>query len=63
MERDEALLSQDNIKLIINKRMSETGITAYKISKATGISQGQLSEWFNGKTNITLYKFMLFEAM
>ena len=36
----------DNFKALLTER----GLTRYKISKATGVSQGSLSDWVNGKS-------------
>lgn len=34
--------------------IQERGITAYKVAKGTGISQGQMNEYKNGKTKPTI---------
>lgn len=35
---------------IFEKLMNERGISAYKVSTATGVAQSTLSDWKNGKT-------------
>lgn len=36
---------------IFEKLMNERGVSAYKVSVATGVAQSTLSDWKNGKTN------------
>lgn len=38
--------------------MSELDISAYRLSKETGISESKLSLWFAGKQDITLGLFL-----
>ena len=35
----------------IDKLLQENGITAYRLSKDTGISESLISDWKNGKCN------------
>lgn len=36
---------------IFEKLLNEKGVTAYQVSKSTGISTGSLSDWKNGRSN------------
>lgn len=41
------------MKEIILSRMTEAGITRYRLSQLTGISQSALSRWFAGKRDLS----------
>lgn len=43
---------------MIKPRMKELGITQYRLAKLTGIGESTLSEWFSGKHDISLSKFI-----
>lgn len=45
------------VKLVI-PRMAELDLSQSKLSKASGISQQQISDWLSGKSDITLSKFI-----
>ncbi len=41
------------MKQIIQARMAEEGISRYRLSQMTGISQSALSRWFAGKRDLS----------
>jgi len=41
------------MKELIQTRMAEEGITRYRLSQLTGISQSALSRWFAGKRDLS----------
>lgn len=43
----------------IEKLMKERGITAYRLSKDTGIAYSSLSDWKRGKSNPKLDKLVI----
>ncbi len=45
-------------KQIITNKMAVLGISKYRLSILTGISQATLSQWFNGKIDISASKFV-----
>ena len=42
--------SNDNGYLAFSKRLNERGVTAYKVSKETGVTQSTLSDWKRGRS-------------
>ena len=41
------------MKELIQARMAEEGISRYRLSQMTGISQSALSRWFAGKRDLS----------
>ena len=41
------------MKELIQARMAEDGISRYRLSQMTGISQSALSRWFAGKRDLS----------
>ncbi|KUO73443.1 MAG: hypothetical protein APF81_19735 [Desulfosporosinus sp. BRH_c37] len=42
----------------IKRLMVAKNVTAYQLSKDTGINEGQLSRFFNGKVDLSLKKIL-----
>lgn len=46
--------TSEEVTILIKTRAKELGVSMYHLSKMTGITQGHLSRWINGYTQLTL---------
>lgn len=46
--------TSEEVIWLIKNRAKEDGVSMYQLSKMTGITQGHLSRWINGHTQLTL---------
>ena len=52
-----------NISGVIRQRMTECDITAYRLSKDTGIDEAQLSRFFKGDGSVGLSVLKLIQVL
>ena len=52
-----------NISGVIRQRMTERDITAYRLSKETGIDEAQLSRFFKGDGSVGLSVLKLIQVL
>lgn len=51
-------MTEQQFNDLIRQRMQEKGINQGELSELSGVSAGTISQWFNGKNDITFRKVL-----